>query len=70
VTQAEYDAIAAEFPKPGLGGYLNETFIELCKLKPEKTYGNFVGDWGEKYIPGYTKVGHRNIDVLESALPN
>ncbi|PVH92778.1 hypothetical protein DM02DRAFT_698415 [Periconia macrospinosa] len=69
VNQTEYDAISTVYPRSGLLGYLNETSIELCKLKPAATYLNFVGDWGEKYVPGYTKVGHRVIDLLESALP-
>jgi hypothetical protein len=69
VNRSEHGAIEEAFPKQGLKGYINETFIELCKLKPEMTYQNFVGDWGEKYVDGYTKVGHRVIDLLESVLP-
>ncbi|KAF2274445.1 uncharacterized protein EI97DRAFT_495421 [Westerdykella ornata] len=69
VPEAEWDRIAAEFPRPGMKGYFSGVMIGLCVLKPEMTYANFVGDWGEKYVQGYTRVGHRVIDLLEAVLP-
>jgi len=34
--------------------------------KAETTWDNAVGDWGEKYVAGYSRVGHRAIDTVES----
>lgn len=71
VTQDEWDAIASEFPRPGLRGYLRGVMVGLCRMKPETTYRNFVGDYGEVFLggEGYTRVGHREVDLLEKTLP-
>jgi hypothetical protein len=68
VTQSEWDTIAAEYPRPGLREYVKDTFVQLCTMKPLATYNNLAGDWGDKYVPGYSRVGYRAIDLVE-ALP-
>jgi hypothetical protein len=50
-------------------GYFNDTMITLCTQKPGTTYSNFVGDWGEEYVEGYTRVGTRPIDIMPPLLP-
>ena len=43
--------------------------IGFCVTKPQVTYGTFEGDFGEKYVEGYSRVGKRFIDVIESIVP-
>jgi hypothetical protein len=69
VNQSEWNVIAAAFPRPGTKVYLDGVMVELCKMKPNRTYLNFIADYCEKYVPGYSRVGHRLIDTLESVLP-
>ena len=69
VNQTEWEQIAAEFPRQGLKGYVRDSLTGLCTFKPETTYQNFVGDYGEEFVQDYTRVGHRVVDLLESVLP-
>jgi hypothetical protein len=41
---------------------------ELCRKKPESTYDNFVGEFGEKYVEGYDRTGKKPSDFLENAI--
>ncbi|PVI05761.1 hypothetical protein DM02DRAFT_554120 [Periconia macrospinosa] len=66
VTQSEWDQIAQEFPRAGSLLFFRELMIDLCRKKPATTYDNFVGDWGEKYLANYSRIGHRAIDFAES----
>ncbi|PVH90864.1 hypothetical protein DM02DRAFT_708676 [Periconia macrospinosa] len=66
VNETEYAAIEAAFPSHKLLTTIREDLVELCRIKPATTYTTFVGDWGEKYLPGYTRVGHRSVDLLEA----
>ncbi|KAL8697518.1 MAG: hypothetical protein Q9201_007084 [Fulgogasparrea decipioides] len=68
LTRKEYDAIVKEFPRLEMKDDLRETLCGLCRTKPQTTYDNFVGDWGEKYVEGYTRVGNRRIDEVEPEL--
>lgn len=69
VTQDEWDRIAGEFPRDKLKFYVRDVFTGLCALKPERTYNNLAGDYGEEFLEGYTREGHRVVDLLESTLP-
>ncbi|KAF2187354.1 hypothetical protein K469DRAFT_570351 [Zopfia rhizophila CBS 207.26] len=69
VNQAEWEQIAIEFPRQGLKGYFRDVMTGLCRFKPDTTYQNFVGDYGEVFMKNYTRVGHRLVDLMESVLP-
>lgn len=64
--QEEWDAISKEFPRTGLRQFFRDVMIGLCTSKPSTTYNNFMADYGEAYVPGYTEVGKRTIDFLEA----
>ncbi|PVH91403.1 hypothetical protein DM02DRAFT_545869, partial [Periconia macrospinosa] len=66
VTQAEWVQIAKEFPRDGSLEFFRSQMVNLCRTKPETTYDNYVGDWGEKYLANYTRMGHRAIDFAEN----
>jgi hypothetical protein len=70
VTQEEWAQILKEFPAEGEKQFFFAQLVNLCRTKPETTYDNFVGDFGEKFLPNYTRVGHRAVDLLEMVLPD
>lgn len=45
---------------------LREICCRLCRTKPETTYDNFVGEYGERYIEGFSLAGKRVIDFMEA----
>ncbi|KAF2181644.1 hypothetical protein K469DRAFT_588323 [Zopfia rhizophila CBS 207.26] len=65
VKQEEWDAIAKEFPRAGFKEYFREIMRGLCMTKPATTYTNFVGEYGERFVEGYSLEGKRTIDFLE-----
>lgn len=54
----------------GLFRYLTDLMVGFCNFEPHITYNNFQGDYGEKYVKGYMRLGHRQIDCIEKVLPN
>jgi hypothetical protein len=59
----------AEYPRQtGLKKYLDDLMVSFCVVKPQVTYSTPAGDWGEKYVEGYTRVGNRPIDIMERVL--
>ncbi|ORY13812.1 hypothetical protein BCR34DRAFT_599584 [Clohesyomyces aquaticus] len=66
MTQQEFDGIAKEFPRDGLNGLLREVMCGLCRTKPETTYGNFVGGYGERFVEGYSLEGKKLVDLFEA----
>jgi hypothetical protein len=64
LTREVWDGVKKEFPREGLKEVSKKICCALCKIKPETTYDNFVGDFGEAYVEGYSKMGHRIIDVI------
>jgi hypothetical protein len=69
VTQIEYDRITKEFPSKGQKALFMDVAIHLCQFKPETTYDNIIGDFGDRYLQNYTRVGHRLVDVMEAVMP-
>jgi hypothetical protein len=62
----EYKPIVKEFPRLGLMAGLKEVMCHLCKTKPETTYDNTVGEWGDKYVEGYDRTGKKTQDLLDT----
>ena len=70
VTQEEFGRISREFPRlDGERKFFIDQLVDLCHRKPQTTWDNYVGDFGEKYLANYSRVGHRAIDLLEGAIP-
>lgn len=69
VEQEQWEAIVKVFPNKGLRGYVRDVFTGLCRVKPDTTYDNGASDYGEVYLPGFTRVGHRGVDLLDIAIP-
>lgn len=68
ITQQEWDAIVAEYPRKGFRDGVVEIMCGLCKTKPETTYDNFVSDFGEELVPGFTREGHRAFEMISSTV--
>jgi len=64
ITWDEWNAVKAEFPRTNFKEGVGEAMCHLCKTKPETTYDNFVGEFGDGTVEGYTLKGHRTSDVL------
>ncbi len=58
--------IAKEFPRDGLKDACIGAFGRLCIKKPETTYDNLAGDFGVKFVEGYSRVGKRVLDIVEA----
>lgn len=68
VTKEQWDLVLAAWPRGDMKKGFRETLCGLCRSKPETTYDNFVGEFGEKYLSEeeYSLKGKRVIDLLES----
>jgi hypothetical protein len=47
---------------------LKDNMLHLCTTKPETTYDNTVGEWGDRYLPAekYSRKGKLTQDLLET----
>ena len=42
-----------------------DSVCRIVKTKPETTYDNFAGDFGERFVPGYKRPS--TVDFLMNA---
>ncbi|KFZ25500.1 hypothetical protein V502_00024 [Pseudogymnoascus sp. VKM F-4520 (FW-2644)] len=59
-----YNQIIAEFPTLGLKDDIKEIFCNFCRTKPETTYDNFLAEFGEKFVEGYSREGKGAVDFM------
>jgi hypothetical protein len=67
VSQDQWNEVVKEYPRLNMKDAAREILCNVCKKKPETTYDNFLRDYGEKFVEGYSVVGKRIIDALENA---
>jgi hypothetical protein len=65
VPSSEVRAIVAEFPRLGMKSRMTDCFCHIAKTRPETTYDNFVRDFGERLVPGYTVPS--SVDLVTAA---
>lgn len=65
LTKDVWDGIVGAYPRDGFGKSVVEALCGLCRTKPETTYDNFVSDFGEEYVEGYSVVGKRLVDAVK-----
>ncbi|KAL9078241.1 MAG: hypothetical protein Q9157_002821 [Trypethelium eluteriae] len=65
LTKETLEAVFKELPRTGWREGCIEALCELCRTKPETTYDNFVGAFGEKYLEGYTRDGKTMLDAFD-----
>lgn len=61
----EMKSILAAFPRLDMKRCFTESICGLVKAKPETTYDNFARDFGERFVPGYTRPS--TVDFLWDA---
>jgi hypothetical protein len=55
IPPGEMQAILAAFPRLGMKQGFTDAVCRIVKTKPETTYDNFAGDFGERFVPGYKR---------------
>ena len=58
----EMRSILAAFPRLDMKRSFTDSVCRLVKTKPETTYDNFARDFGERFVPGYTRPS--TVDFL------
>jgi len=61
----EMESILAEFPRLEMKRSFADSVCRIVKTKPETTYDNFAGDFGERFVPGYKRPS--TVDFLMGA---
>ena len=67
LTWDEWDSVIEEFPRLGFKQGFKDIMCWLCTTKPETTYDNIAGQYGERYVETYSLEGRRAIDLLENS---
>jgi hypothetical protein len=57
--------ILAAFPRLDMKKNFAQSVCRIVRTKPDTTYDNFAGDFGERFVPGYKR--RTSVDALESA---
>ncbi|MCJ9670901.1 MULTISPECIES: hypothetical protein [unclassified Neorhizobium] len=65
IPSSDVRAIVAEFPRLGMKRKMTSCFCHIAKTQPETTYDNFVRDFGERFVPGYTVPS--SVDLVAAA---
>jgi hypothetical protein len=61
----EMKSILAAFPRLEMKRRFTDSVCHVVKTKPETTYDNFAGDFGERFVPGYQRPS--TVDFLMNA---
>jgi hypothetical protein len=61
----EVKGILAEFPRLEMKRRFAASICSIVKTKPETTYDNWAGDFGERFVPGYKRPS--TVDYLLNA---
>jgi hypothetical protein len=61
----EMNNILAAFPRLDMKRGFTDSVCRIVKTKPETTYDNFAGDFGERFVPGYKRPS--SVDFLMNA---
>jgi hypothetical protein len=67
VTKGEWEEIVTAFPRGEFRKTAQKLLCGVCRVKPETTFDNFLRDYGERFVEGYSAAGKRIIDVLEAS---
>ncbi|HLN98875.1 MAG TPA: hypothetical protein VK208_10470 [Pyrinomonadaceae bacterium] len=61
----EMKSILEAFPRLDMKRRFTDSVCNIVKTKPETTYDNFAGDFGERFVPGYKRPS--TVDFLMNA---
>jgi len=61
----EMNSILAAFPRLEMKQRFKDSVCRIVETKPETTFDNFAGDFGERFVPGYKRPS--TVDYLMDA---
>ncbi|MDH7808661.1 hypothetical protein DXT91_11555 [Agrobacterium tumefaciens] len=65
IPSSQVRAIIDAFPRLGMKKKMTACFCTIARTQPETTYDNFVRDFGERLVPGYS--GPSSVDLVAAA---
>jgi hypothetical protein len=65
IPRSEVQSILAEFPRLEMKRRFTDSVCRIVTTRPETTYDNFAGDFGERFVPGYRRPS--TVDFLMNA---
>jgi len=65
IPAGDLERILGAFPRLRMKQRFADTCCRLVTAKPETSYGNFLRDFGERFVPGYKAVS--TVDLLMNA---
>ena len=65
IPPTEMQSILAAFPRLDMKRRFTDSVCRIVKTRPETTYDNFAGDFGERFVPGYQRPS--TVDFLLNA---
>jgi hypothetical protein len=65
IPPSEMRGILAAFPRLDMKRRFTDSVCRIVKTRPETTYDNFAGDFGERFVPGYARPS--TVDFLMNA---
>ena len=65
IPPAEMNSVLAAFPRLEMKRRFRDSVCRIVTTKPETTYDNFAGDFGERFVPGYQRPS--TVDFLMNA---
>lgn len=65
IPKDEMESVLAAFPRLDMKRAFTDAVCRIIETKPETTYDNFARDFGERFVPGYTRPS--TVDFLMKA---
>jgi hypothetical protein len=65
IPRSEMQSILAAFPRLEMKRRFADSVCHIVKTRPDTTYDNFAGDFGERFVPGYRRPS--TVDLLMNA---
>lgn len=65
LTEAQIAAIVDAFPRLDMKRQFTRATCRIVETRPDTTYDNFAGDFGERFVPGYQRIS--TVDYLLSS---
>jgi hypothetical protein len=65
IPPGDMKSILAAFPRLEMKRRFTDSICRIVEAKPETTYDNFAGDFGERFVPGYQRPS--TVDFLMNA---
>ncbi|CRG92439.1 hypothetical protein PISL3812_09499 [Talaromyces islandicus] len=64
ITSDEYNSVVKELPLVQFKESVKRKLCGLCENKPQTTYDNFVRDFGQRFVDGYSAKLINAVDML------